>query len=496
MFPELRRVVTAVGIGAVAFVIGVVNAVEFHEDILVDGDQVWVALAEVGLGFALTVMLFAVAYWVSTDVSSEMVPRIGHWVGATAVGVSAGVGLVVLSQLVQSEMEWHLLFLNIVGIGVLAAVGVGYYDAKQTGQTRVIERERDQFAALFTNVPTAVIAVTKREDRLAVDMVNPAFEDVFGYTEAELSGADIRDVLRPANEEPETIEGSSLTGLPENRRGDWEEVRVTLKTRYGQREFVRISAPIDELGAGPEEYAFYIDVTDQIQREERIQVLSRALRHDLRNRLSVVKGNAEVLSERVGTDENETLADRIQGAAEDLSALSEQTRAVEQVIGQELERHSLSVRPGIEDVVREASDTWPDTEITVEVPEDLAVRGNQTLWTAVENVVENAIAHNDSETVQVDIVAVESPDSEVVDVRIADNGPGIPEDVYTVIAEDKDPDTLHHSSGLGLWLTNWIVKNLGGELDIGTNSPRGTVVTLRLVRAEETPMTSAASHNQ
>lgn len=481
---NFKRIFVVLTVGAVALLIGVVNAVEFHNDIVVDGDPVILALGEVLLGVVLAVVLLVAAYWIITDAPDPSVSRIGLWTLITTVILGIGGSLVLLSQFIQAEIQWYLIAVNFLGIGVISGIGFGYYDAVQKQQERSIRNERDQFEALFTNVPTAVIAVTQREDRIDVDMVNPAFEKVFGYTKSELDGVDIRNVLRPSDEKPEPISDSSLTGLPDEREGDWTEVQVTLQTEFGLREFVRISAPIDEDG-GPEEYAFYIDVTEQLQREERIQVMSRALRHDLRNRLNVIHGNAEMLAEWAKQSELEHTADSIQDAAGDLLALSEQTRTVEKIVGQEYDRRSTVVKDVISSVVSAAKDEYPTAEIDVEVPDLLSVQADPTLEIAIQNVIDNAIVHNDSETPHVEIVAVESPDSSYVDIRIHDNGPGISPDIYSSITEGEMSDSTSHSHGMGLWVVNWITNNLGGELQIDANAPRGTIVTLRLLRADD-----------
>lgn len=472
MRPKLTRMLVALGVGAVALVVGVVSAVEFHDDIVIDGDPLLLALGEVLLGVVLAVTLLVAAYWISTDVQASAVPRIGRWaaIATTTLGVSAG--LVIASQLIQAELKWHLLGVNILGIGVLVGIGMGYYDTQKKQQARTIERERDQFEALFTNVPTAVIAVTHLGDRVAVDMVNPAFEKVFGYTKTELEGTDIRDVLRPAGEEPVPIADSSLTGMPDDREGNWTEVQVTLQTEYGLREFVRISAPLDGEKDGPSEYAFYIDVTEQLQREERIRVMSRALRHDMRNRLNVIQGNAEMLVDSADEPTSERTVDAIQAAAEELLALSEQTRAVEKIVSNEHERRAVSLETVIAAVVADIRTAFPDSELDIEIPGALAVQADPTFETALRNVVENAIIHNDSETPRVEIVAVESPDPAYVDVRIHDNGPGISSERYESITGSSMPDSISHSNGMGLWVVNWVVNNLGGELEIAANAPR------------------------
>lgn len=68
----------------------------------------------------------------------------------------------------------------------------------------------------------------------------------------------------------------------------WDSNVIELETVDGRREFIRLSAPVNH---GPERdgYAIYIDVTAQRQRRERLRVLSRMLRHNIRNKLNVIQ---------------------------------------------------------------------------------------------------------------------------------------------------------------------------------------------------------------
>ena len=68
-------------------------------------------------------------------------------------------------------------------------------------------------------------------------------------------------------------------------------------------------------------------------------------------------------------------------------------------------------------------------------------------------------------------------------MAVADNGPGIPESERRVFTEGTETP-LSHGSGLGLWLTEWIVTRSNGHLCFEENDPRGTVVRVRLRETE------------
>ena len=97
---------------------------------------------------------------------------------------------------------------------------------------------------------------------------------------------------------------------------------------------------------------------------------------------------------------------------------------------------------------------------------------------AVRNLVENAIVHNDGPAT-VD-VTIERP-AEAVSIRVADDGPGIPDHEIEVLNQLEET-ALEHSNGAGLWLVNWVAMKADGHLDFSVTD-RGTTVTHTLQRA-------------
>ncbi len=77
-------------------------------------------------------------------------------------------------------------------------------------------------------------------------------------------------------------------------------------------------------------------------------------------------------------------------------------------------------------------------------------------------------------------------DEEVVEVMIWDRGKGIPSDIKTKVFEPFFT-TKSNGTGLGLSIAYNIVKEHGGRLFFDSNEGEGTVFTVRLPRASETP---------
>lgn len=123
---------------------------------------------------------------------------------------------------------------------------------------------------------------------------------------------------------------------------------------------------------------------------------------------------------------------------------------------------------------------YPDAVVSAEVAADATVEASPRLDEALENVLTNAVVHNDAETPEITASVTRNGDrTDTVDIRVADNGPGIPQDEIEPIRTGLETD-LVHTSGLGLWVVKWIVEASGGTLRFEENEPRGSVVVLQL----------------
>lgn len=246
-----------------------------------------------------------------------------------------------------------------------------------------------------------------------------------------------------------------------------------------------------------------IDVTDREIRRQRIQVLNRILRHNIRNDLDVIDAHAEHLADGTadgdgnengnGNESGVETADAaddshvatIRAVTDDLERLSTDARRIESLMRRSPDdRTDVALAPLVEAVVADVRTAHPDVDasVAVSVP-DVTVRTDPHLCRyALGNVVENALEHTDSRTPRVEVTGRETGDG--VRVVVADDGPGIPEaEVAVIEASGEDPHA--HASRLGLWGTNWAVQSLGGRLSFGESDLGGAAVAIHLPAGRE-----------
>jgi len=219
------------------------------------------------------------------------------------------------------------------------------------------------------------------------------------------------------------------------------------------------------------------DVTDLRENEQRLSVLDRVLRHNLRNKMNVVLGYSRDLLDADDPDVREA-ARVITDAGEELLGLSESARRFHETI-ESAERTHLDVAERIRDVVDELRLEHPHASFALDCPESARARVSDGVELALNEALENAVVHCDRDP-EVEVTVTTEGDDVVV--RVADNGPGIePQERRALELDAERP--LEHASGLGLWLVRWTVDASGGSVTIEEREPRGAVVELRFPAA-------------
>ncbi|QAU14112.1 sensor histidine kinase [Halorubrum sp. BOL3-1] len=289
------------------------------------------------------------------------------------------------------------------------------------------------------------VFVVDRGGRIARS--NPVAKTLFGRVDGETHLDDVTGFTTVTLDERETVECQTTDG---RRRFD---PRIT-DLRNGRDELLGRTLTL-------------FDVTEREIRRQRLQVLNRILRHNLRNRLDVIRAHAE-----------ETENDPIIDNADQLDRLSTEARRLEALMQRaDSTETEISLAGVVTDVTDGISDSYPAADVRVDVPNVTLEVDRDLCRYALEQLVENAVEHNDKETPNVEITG--STTDTGARLIVADDGPGIPDTEVNVIASGTESD-LAHGSGLGLWGANWAIRTAGGSLAFESSRLGGAAVVVEV----------------
>jgi signal transduction histidine kinase len=210
---------------------------------------------------------------------------------------------------------------------------------------------------------------------------------------------------------------------------------------------------------------------------ERLTVLNRVLRHDIRNDVNLVEGYVDMADTDRLTDRD--AHDMIREKTREIVDLSARARRVEELLYEDdSTTQSVDLVGMVRTEILHLQDGHPDDVIVdADLPDEATVVGNDLLQSVVDNLLENAVEHADTSPIRIEIT-IRSVDGGY-DLVVADNGPGLPEQEQRVITDGEETD-LRHSSGMGLWLVTWIVPEFGGTIQMENGEAGGTEITIWL----------------
>jgi len=306
--------------------------------------------------------------------------------------------------------------------------------------------------------------------------VNEAFEALTGYDAAEVVGRNCRFLQG---------EDTSEEAVARLRRGIEKEEPVTVELRNYRKDgtafWNRVTvAPIyGDDGAVTHYVGFQEDITGRKEPARQLKVLHRVLRHNLANRMSLVRGNAEELADRTEGEER-AIAEDVVASVDRLLATTDRHRQVVQLLSDRPAARPLQLAAIVRRTAAVAAERYPDATITVDA-DDVVATAVPAIETAVTELVDNAVRAPEDRRATVAVTC--ERDGDVCRLTVADDGPGIPAEEALILTGEQDVEPLYHGIGMGLWYVYWIVTLSGGTVSVSADD--GTTITVTLPLADD-----------
>ena len=199
------------------------------------------------------------------------------------------------------------------------------------------------------------------------------------------------------------------------------------------------------------------------EQRDNLRLLNQVMRHDIRNDLQLISAYAELLEDHVddeGCQYLDVIKDSTESAADLTTAARDLSRVMLSVDGEE---RAIPLAGVLEQRIEEARSGHPEAIVTVEgsIPETDVV-GNDMLGSVFRNLLQNAIQHNDKTPPEITVSTAEIDGR--IEVRIADNGPGVPDEQKEEIFGRGEKGLESSGAGIGLYLVESLVDNYGGDV--------------------------------
>jgi signal transduction histidine kinase len=222
---------------------------------------------------------------------------------------------------------------------------------------------------------------------------------------------------------------------------------------------------------------------------ERLATIGRmasSISHDLRHSLAAIVANAEFLLEsRLSTEQREELYQEVR------IGVNQMTELIDSLLEFSRTRESLrltfgNVKDSVDRVVQIIRTHPRFHPVWISVLQDGNCKGwfdTKKLERAFYNLLLNACEATPGDSGRITVELTQIPDG--VQVRVVDNGRGIPESVRDKLFEPFVSSGKENGTGLGLTVVQKIVQDHGGDVIVEKTSIEGTVFRLTLPLGSE-----------
>jgi PAS domain S-box-containing protein len=333
-----------------------------------------------------------------------------------------------------------------------------------------IEISEVRYRRLFETAQDGILIIDG--DTGQIDDVNPFLLKMVGYTREELLGKHLWEIglfkdiaaSKKAFSELQTKGYVRYEDLPLERK-DGRPMDV---------EFVSNVYAVDHMRVIQ---CNIRDITERVRlqkelkaHDEHLVVISKILRHDILNNLIVITSAVRLYEEKQDKKFLEEISDRVNRSIR----LINQMRGIETSLSfdRNLQPHDVAA------VLKKVMEKYPSIPFTIKGNSQALI--DDAFDSVIDNIIRNAIDHGKTDRID---VTVEGKD-DFCEIRIADYGVGISNEMKTKIFTEGFKLALSKGSGLGLYIVGKTIERYGGTVHVEDNKPQGAVFVLRLKKKQ------------
>lgn len=273
-------------------------------------------------------------------------------------------------------------------------------------------------------------------------------------------------------------------------RGVVDHMQSYAQAPEDARRIINPNAGVTELREAEEALKFMqTELTSALRQKDRLAGLGSAvskISHDLRNILT----SAQLFTDRIEMSEDPTvarLAPKLVNSITRAVNLCENTLAFGKAEEPSPTLSLVQLTPIVADVVDSEKLASGDNDIhfSVYIPPMMTVRADaEQLYRVISNLVRNARQAIIASNKPGDIIVSASDTEDYWTIDVTDTGPGLPAKAQEHLFTPFQGGVSKGGSGLGMAISEELVRGHGGSLELVSTSDKGTVFCIRLPKGD------------
>jgi len=357
-------------------------------------------------------------------------------------------------------------------------------------------QQQQYFQELVDHSPVAIVTLDVDHD---VVSCNPAFEELFDYSEEEVVGRNLDDLITTEETRREAVsyteqalENRTVKAISKRCRKDGSLVDV---------EVLGVPVVVDGKRVGL--MALYHDISELLDARRQAEAANSAksqflasMSHELRTPLNAIIGYSEMLREEA---EDRNLGDFVADLGKIGSAGHHLLRLINDILDlskieagkMELNVETFDLSRLVDDVVMTAIPLAErnGNRLESECAVDGMMRSDPTrVRQVLLNLLSNACKFTRDGTIRLEVRAMDGNGTGWIEIRVRDSGIGMTEEQMGRLFEafsqaEVSTAAKYGGTGLGLAISRRFCRMLGGDVDVESSPGQGTAFTVRLPRA-------------
>lgn len=352
------------------------------------------------------------------------------------------------------------------------------------GMAKALEEATHKERAIVENAVDIICSV---DSRLKFAAVNPASQAVLGFSQDDLLGKNILNIIAPE--------------MIDDARHSFENIMHTeAKSEFETILVTKSGAQVDVLCSArwsPQERAIFCVLHDISQAKEMDRLkreFAAMVSHDLRTPLSSIMGTIEMFTIGIYDSTTEVGKKRLNTALSNVNRLLNLVNDLLDVEKLDAGKMKMDFQTmNVADAVKKSIDAVASVaenhgvKVASEVPEINISGDEDRLIQVMVNLLSNAIKFSPKDSsvcISADL-EISKGANEFCELQITDQGRGIPEDQVPLLFErfrqtEKKDGKRGVGTGLGLAISKAIVEGHDGTIKATSELGKGTTIWIRL----------------